>query len=63
MYSFNSNEMKDQIVMMFLDVMNETMSILKVEEATATVASSSTRRPKRRRCYVNHDHETTNIRL
>jgi hypothetical protein len=39
MSSSNSNEMKDQITMAFLGVMDEIMSILKAEEV---VTSSST---------------------
>jgi hypothetical protein len=43
MSSSNSSEMDDQIVMIFLDVMDEVMSILQAEEAAAAAASSSTR--------------------
>jgi hypothetical protein len=39
MSSSNSSEMEDQIIMVFLSVMNEVMSILQAEE---TAASSST---------------------
>jgi hypothetical protein len=45
MSSSNSSEIKDQIIMTFSGVMDEVMSI-QVEEVAATVASSSTRRPK-----------------
>jgi hypothetical protein len=41
MSSSNSSEMKDLIVMAFSDVMDEAMSILQAEEATAVVASAS----------------------
>jgi hypothetical protein len=39
---FNSSEMDDQIVMVFLDIMDEIMSILQAEEAITAVAFSST---------------------
>jgi hypothetical protein len=39
---FNSSEMNDQIVMVFLDIMDEIMSILQAEEAITVVAFSST---------------------
>jgi hypothetical protein len=43
----NSGEMEDQLAMAFQDVMEEAMSIVQAEEATAAVASSSTRGSKR----------------
>jgi hypothetical protein len=63
MSSSNSSEMKDQIAMTFSDVMDEAMSIVQVEEATVVAASSSTRWPKCRRRYINHDHEAAYFRL
>jgi hypothetical protein len=39
---FNSSEMNDQIVMVFLDIMDEIMSILQAEETIIAVAFSST---------------------
>jgi SpoVK/Ycf46/Vps4 family AAA+-type ATPase len=54
MSSSNSTEMEDQITMVFLSAMDEAMSIVQVEEAVATSASSSTQRPKLHRRYVNH---------
>jgi hypothetical protein len=63
MSSSNSSEMKDQIIMAFLDVIDEVMSILKAEEAVATTASSSTRRLKRRRRYFNLDREAAHFRV
>jgi hypothetical protein len=59
----NSNEMEDQIDMTFSGVMDEAMSIVQAEEATAITASSSTRRPKPARYYVNRDHEAAYFRL
>jgi cob(I)alamin adenosyltransferase len=41
MSSSNSSEMKDQIVITFLGVMDEVMSIVQAEEVVATAASSS----------------------
>jgi hypothetical protein len=38
----NSSKMEDQLTMAFQDVMEEAMSILQAEEATAAAASSST---------------------
>jgi hypothetical protein len=55
--------MDDQIIVAFFDVMDETMSILEMVEAAAVAASSSTRRPKRHRCYVNRDHEAVDFKL
>jgi hypothetical protein len=59
----NSSEMDDQIIVAFFDVMDETMSILEMVEVTTAAASSSTRRPKRHRCYVNRDHEAADFKL
>jgi hypothetical protein len=42
MSSSNLNEMDDQLTMTFQGVMEEAMSMLQAEEATATAASSST---------------------
>jgi hypothetical protein len=39
----NSNEMDDQIVMAFSDIMDEAMSILQAKEIAAAATSSSTR--------------------
>jgi hypothetical protein len=61
MSSSNSSEMEHQITMTFVGVMNEAMSIAQAEEAAT--ASSSTRGPKRRRCYVKHDREAAHFRL
>jgi hypothetical protein len=55
--------MEDQLTMVFQAVMEEAMSMLQAEEAVAATASSSTRGPKRRRRYVNHDREVTHFRL
>jgi hypothetical protein len=63
MSSSNSNKIKDQLTMMFQGVMEEAMSMLQAEEVVATAASSSTRGPKRRRRYVNHDREAAHFRL
>jgi hypothetical protein len=60
MSSSNSSELEDQIAMAFSNVMDEAMSILQAEEATA---SSSTQWLKRRRRYVNHDREASHFRL
>jgi hypothetical protein len=49
MSSSISNKIEDQFIMVFQGVMEEAMSMLQVEEAAATTASSSTRGPKRRR--------------
>jgi hypothetical protein len=49
--------------MAFSDIMDEAMSIVQAEEATAVFASSSTRRPKRRWCYVNRDREAAHLKL
>jgi hypothetical protein len=49
--------------MVFSDVMDEVMSIVQVEQAATVASSSSTRRPKRHRCYVNHDREAAHFRL
>jgi hypothetical protein len=42
MFSSNSTEMEDQIVMAFFGIMDEDISILRAEEATVVAASSST---------------------
>jgi hypothetical protein len=42
MSSSNSSEMNDQIIIAFLDIMDEAMIIFEAEEAVAVVASSST---------------------
>jgi hypothetical protein len=42
MYSSNSSEMEDQLIMAFQGVLEEAMSMLQVEEVVATTASSST---------------------
>jgi hypothetical protein len=63
MSSSNSNEMEDQIAIAFLGVMDKAMSIVQVEEAATAAASSSTRRPKHRRCYVNRNREAAYFRL
>jgi hypothetical protein len=63
MSSSNSSEMDNQIVMAFSCVMNEDMSIIKVEKVAVAAASSSTRRPKSHRRYVNRDHEVAYVRL
>jgi hypothetical protein len=42
MYSSNSSEMDDQLIMAFQGVMEEAMNMLQVEEVVATTASSST---------------------
>jgi hypothetical protein len=52
--------MEDQIIMIFLSIMDQAMSILQVEEAAA---SSSSQRLMRRRRYVNRDHEAAHFRL
>jgi hypothetical protein len=49
--------------MAFQGIMEEVMSILQAEEATAAVASSSTRRSKYHRRYVNRDREVAHFRL
>jgi hypothetical protein len=41
MSSFNSSEIEDQITTVFSGVINEAMSIVQVEEAAASVVSSS----------------------
>jgi hypothetical protein len=48
---------------MFSGVMDESMSILQVEETTVATASSSTRRSKRHRYYTNRDREAAHLRL
>jgi hypothetical protein len=55
--------MVDQIVMTFLGVMYEAISIVQAEETAATAASSSTRRSKRARRYVNRDREVAHFGL
>jgi hypothetical protein len=55
--------MEDQITVAFSSVMDEVMSIVQVEEVVAATASSSIQWPKRRRRYVNHDHEVSHFRL
>jgi hypothetical protein len=52
--------MDDQIIMIFLDIMNEGTSIPQAEEAAA---SSSTRRPKHYQRYVNRDCEAAHFSL
>jgi hypothetical protein len=42
MSSSNSSKMEDQLTMVFQCVMEEAMSMLPAEEATAAAASSST---------------------
>jgi hypothetical protein len=54
-FSSNSSEIEDQIVMTFSGVMDEAMSILQMEEAVAAATSSSTWRSKHHRYYVNRD--------
>jgi hypothetical protein len=49
--------------MAFSGVMHEAMSIMEAEEVVAITASSSTRWPKRRRCYINRDREAVHFRL
>jgi hypothetical protein len=61
MSSSNSSEMEHQIAMTLVGIMNEVMSIAQVEEVAA--ASSSTRGPKRHRCYVKRDREAAHFRL
>jgi hypothetical protein len=63
MSSSNSSEIEDQITIAFLGIMDEAMSILQAEELAAAAASSSTRRPKLCRCYVNYDREAAHFRL
>jgi hypothetical protein len=46
MSSSNSNEIDDQITMLFLGVMDEAMSIFEVEEAATAAALSSTQQLK-----------------
>jgi hypothetical protein len=55
--------MENQIGMAFSGVMNEVMSIRQAEEAVVAVASLSTRRSKRHRCYINRDREAAHFRL
>jgi hypothetical protein len=63
MFSLNLSKMDDQIVMVFSDVMDEAISILQAEEVVATAASTSTRRSKRHRRYVNRDHKMAHFML
>jgi hypothetical protein len=63
MFSSNSSEMENQLIMTFQGVMEEAISMLQVEEVVATTASSSTRGPKRHRQYVNRDREAAHFRL
>jgi hypothetical protein len=49
--------------MVFQGVMEEVMSMLQAEEVVASADSSSTQGPKRRRRYVNRDHEVAHFRL
>jgi hypothetical protein len=49
--------------MVFLGVIDEAMSIVQAEEATAVATSSSIRRPKCHRRYVNRDREAAHFRL
>jgi hypothetical protein len=53
MSSSNSSEMDDQIAMAFSGVMDEAMSILQAEEATAAIDSSSIQLLKCHRHHVN----------
>jgi hypothetical protein len=55
--------MEDQIGMPFSGVMNEAMNIRQAEEVVVAIASLSTRRSKRRRCYINRDREAAYFRL
>jgi hypothetical protein len=48
--------------MVFQGVMEEAMSMLQAKEPAVVTASSSTRGPKRRQRYVNHDHEAAYFR-
>jgi hypothetical protein len=63
MSSSNSSETEDQIIMAFSGVMDEAMSIMQAEEVVVAATSSSTRRLKRHRHYINRDHEVAHIRL
>jgi hypothetical protein len=47
--------------MPYSGAMDEAMSILQAEEAVNAAASSLTRRPKHRRCYVNRDREAAHF--
>jgi hypothetical protein len=51
--------MEDQITMVFLDVMDEAMSIVQEEAA----ASSSTRRPKHHQRCINRDRGAAHFRM
>jgi hypothetical protein len=42
MYSSNSSEMKDQLIMTFQGIMEEAMSMLQAEEVAAAPAFTST---------------------
>jgi hypothetical protein len=55
--------MEDQLIIVFLGVMKEAMSMLQVEKATAATASSSTWGTKRRWRYVNRDREAAHFSL
>jgi hypothetical protein len=66
--SSSSSEIEDQITTVFSGVMDQAMSILAVEEGSSEMkhsrsGSSSTRRLKRHRCYVNRNHEAAHLRL
>jgi hypothetical protein len=63
MSSSNSSETEDQLTMVFLDVMEEVMSMLQVKEVTAAAAFSSTRGLNYRQRYVNRDHKVDHFRL
>jgi hypothetical protein len=63
MSSSNSSEMKDQIDMVFLGIMDEVMGIFQIKEVVTAVASSSTRWSKHHRCYVNRDREAAHFRV
>jgi hypothetical protein len=63
MSSSNSNEIEDQITMVFQGIMEEAMNMLQAEEVATAATSSSTRGSKHRRRYVNRDHEATHFRL
>jgi hypothetical protein len=56
---FIESELKDQIAMAFLGVIEQAMSIVTVEEG----GSSSTPRLMRCRRYINHDPEASHLRL
>jgi hypothetical protein len=63
MFSSNSSEMEDQIVMSFSGIIDEAMSVVQAEEATAATASLSTQRPKHHQHYIKRDREVAHFRL